>query len=68
MSEAEIVLSASFAIAFRLTLDIPVNLSEVAAEMNISCANKTVEELLIILVEREVDIVTKAIAMITLFS
>ena len=68
MTEAEIVLSASFAVGFRMTLDIPISLTEIAAEMSISYAHRTPEELLIILTERRTDIVTKTMSMIKLFS
>lgn len=68
MNEAEIVFSASLAVAFRMTLDIPISLAEIAAEMSISCASKTPDELYSIMTERRTDIVTKAMSMIKLFS
>ena len=68
MTENEIVLSASFAVAFRMTVDISISFSEIAAEMSLSCPNQTPDELYEIITARRIDIVTKANSMIKLFS
>ncbi len=67
MSEAEIVLSASLAVAFRMTLDLPIDLAEIAAEMHLS-VNVPIEDLHNIITARKRDIVTKAMSLIKLFS
>lgn len=67
MTENEVILSAAFAVAFRMTLDIPISFTEIAAEMSISCANRTVDELYEVLTVRRIAIVTKAMSMIKLF-